>query len=296
MSSTKNTTTTTSSQPIIFYDILSSHPHHTFAPNPWKTRYALNHKKIPYKTNPIDLPDIASERQKLGVPANRTLPDGSPYHTLPLIHDPSTNSFVGDSFEIALHLDRHHSQSSPGNGSPKLFRPGTVGLTAAFNSRVDALFTKYVALSSDNMPFPPSSMSKIQSIFASRFGLKDMSALKPSAEAREAMFVEFEHALAELAKAWRHVGGTTDGVWRAGGTAEGQAQRDGRTGGPGPWLDGGEDGEDAGPVYADFIVGGWLAMMAICMDERDWERVRGWQGGLWGRIHDALEPCRKRME
>lgn len=289
MSATDNTT-----QPIVFYDIASSQPHHTFAPNPWKTRYALNHKKFPYKTKPIDLPDIASERQKLNVPANRTLPDGSPYHTLPLIHDPATNAFVGDSFEIALHLDRRPQtpeEAATSSRSPPLFRPGTVGLTAAFNSRVDELFTKYVALSSAKMPFPEESKARIQSIFAARFGLKDMAALALSPEARENMFVEFEHALGELAKAYRHVGGTTDGVWRAGGTAEGQAQRDGRAQGVGgPWLDG-DEGE--GPVYADFVVGGWLAMMARCMEERDWERVRGWQGGLWGRIHDALEPLRR---
>ena len=282
MSATEQNTNTTTTQPIIFYDIASSTPHHTFAPNPWKTRYALNHKNLSYKTKPIDLPDIASEREKLGVPANRTLPDGSPYHTLPLIHDPETKSFVGDSFEIALHLDRRPQQPP---GTPQLFRPGTIGLTAAFNSRVDALFTKFVALS-PKMPFPEASTSKIQAIFAARFGLEDISALQPSPEAREAMFVEFEQALAELAKAWRHVGGTTDAVWRAGGTAEGQAQRDGRAD-VGPWLDGDE------PVYADFIVGGWLGMMATCMEEKDWERVRGWQGGLWGRIHDALEPLRR---
>jgi len=287
MSATDNTT-----ELIVFYDIASSQPHHTFAPNPWKTRYALNHKKVHYKTKPIDLPDIASERQKLNVPANRTLPDGSPYHTLPLIHDPSTNAFVGDSFEIALHLDRRPQQQPPSSSkSPILFRPGSIGLTAAFNSRVDELFTKYVILCSASMPFPEASKAKIQNIFAARFGLSDMKALEPTPEAREATFVEFEHALGELAKAYRHVGGTTDGVWRAGGTAEGQAQRDGRLEGvAGPWLDG-DEGE--GPVYADFVIGGWLAMMARCMEERDWERVKGWQGGLWGRIHDALEPLRR---
>jgi glutathione S-transferase len=294
MTTTTTTTASATPQPIIFYDIASELPHHTFAPNPWKTRYALNYKNIPYKTKPIDLPDIASEREKLGVPANRTLPDGSPYHTLPLIHDPETNSFIGDSFEIALHLDRRSPQSSSSSSStqetPKpLFRPHTTGLTASFNSRVDALFTKFVSLSSI-MPFPEASKPRIYAIFASRFGLKDMSALQPTPEAREALFVEFEQALGELAKAWRHVGGTTDGVWRAGGTAEGQAQRDGRAGdaAAGPWLDDGEE-----PVYADFIVGGWLAMMATCMETKDWERVRGWQGGLWGRIHDALEPLRR---
>ena len=45
---------------IIFYDIASSAPVRTFAPNPWKTRYALNHKKLPYETKPIDMPDIHS--------------------------------------------------------------------------------------------------------------------------------------------------------------------------------------------------------------------------------------------
>jgi glutathione S-transferase len=55
----------------------------------------------------------------------------------------------------------------------------------------------------------------------------------------------------------------------------------------GPWLDGEE------PVYADLVVGAWLAMAAECMPVHDWERVRGWHGGLWGRVHDALEPLRK---
>jgi hypothetical protein len=36
-----------------------------------------------------------------------------------------------------------------------------------------------------------------------------------------------------------------------------------------------------------------LAMAAECMPVHDWERVRGWHGGLWGRVHDALEPLRK---
>ena len=125
MSATEQNTNTTTTQPIIFYDIASSTPHHTFAPNPWKTRYALNHKNLPYKTKPIDMPDIHSVRSQLGVPANRTLPNGSPYHTLPLIHDQSTATYIGDTFEIALHLDKTYPDSPP------LFRPGTIGLTAA---------------------------------------------------------------------------------------------------------------------------------------------------------------------
>ena len=270
---------TTNDNKIIFYDIASNPPTRTFAPNPWKTRYALNHKKLPYRTEPIDMPDIHSLRTKLAVPANRTLPNGDPYHTLPLIHDPSTDKFVGDSFEIALYLDATYPQAPP------LFRPGTIGLTAALNNRVDALFTAHVALS-DNMPFPEASKDRINAIFASRFGLSDLSALALTTEAREKMLVDFEHALAEFAKAYRHSGGTTDGVWSAAGTAEAQAQKAGREE-VGPWLDG------ESPVYADFVVGAWLAMTAECMSREEWERVRGWQGGLWGRVHDALEPLRE---
>jgi glutathione S-transferase len=267
------------SDKITFYDIASGPPVRTFAPNPWKTRYALNLKKNAYKTEPVDMPDIASVRQKLGVPANRTLPDGSPYHTLPLIHNPSTGGFIGDTFEIALHLDRTYP------AGPQLFRPGTVGLTAALNARVDEMFTKYVALS-DNMPFPKESEEKIYGMFSSRFGLSSLDEMAMSAEAREALFVGFENALGEFAKAYRHVGGTTDTVWRATGTATAQAQKQGREE-VGPYLDGDE------PVYADLIVGAWLAMAATCMSEEDWKRVRSWDGGLWGRIHDALEPLRE---
>jgi len=225
------------------------------------------------------MPDIASVREKLGVPANRTLPDGSPYHTLPLIHDQSTGDFIGDTFEIALHLDKTYPTA------PQLFRPGTVGLTAAFNNRVDELFTKHVALSSV-MPFPETSQERINSMFAARFGLTNLDEMALSAEAREALFVSFENALGEFAKAYRHTGGTTDTVWRATGTATAQAQKQGREE-VGPYLDGEE------PAYADFIVGAWLNMAAVCMSAEDWERVRSWHGGLWGRIHDALGPLRE---
>ena len=49
----------------------------------------------------------------------------------------------------------------------------------------------------------------------------------------------------------------------------------------GPFLEG------RTPMYADLIVGGWLQMMRNCLPE--WEDLRGWHGGLWGRLFDALE-------
>ncbi|THU85665.1 hypothetical protein K435DRAFT_763988 [Dendrothele bispora CBS 962.96] len=84
------------SNPIIFYDIASGPPVISFAPNPSKTRYALNFKEVHYRTEWVELPDVASVRKKLGSDAVRKHFDGSPFYTLPVIKDPSTGAVVGD--------------------------------------------------------------------------------------------------------------------------------------------------------------------------------------------------------
>ena len=260
-------------KPVIFYDIASREPRTTFAANPWKTRLALNFKGVPYQTQWVEMPDITAVREKLGVPANRTLPDGTPYHTLPVIQDTTTGKLIGDSFEIALYLDNAYPDG------PKLFRPFTTGLTAAFNARVDGVFTKFAGLCT-RMPFDPAVMGAVQSMFAKRLPAIKATAL---AQQDETSLASLEAALGELAKAYRHTGGTTDYFWRAGGTAESQAQRpppDREA--AGPFLDGDE------PVYADLVLAAWLKMFEISMPAEDWQRVRGWHGGLWGRIVDAL--------
>lgn len=225
------------------------------------------------------MPEIASVRQNLGVPANRTLPDGTPYHTLPAIQDLSTGKIVGDSFEIALYLDRTYSKSAT------LIQLGTIGLTAALNAQVDGLFTKYVRLA-DRMPFDEHTAEKIKDIFVKRAGVTAYEDLQLSGQDREKLFVQFERALGEFVKAYYHVGGTTDYFWSETGTAPAQAQTRNREQ-IGPYLDGDT------PVYADLIVGAWLAMMEVCMKPEDWQRVRRWHDGLWARLHDALAPLRQ---
>lgn len=265
----------TSSKPITLFDIASGPPLRTFAPNPWKARYALNFKRVPYQTKWIHMPDIASVRQGLGMPANRTLPDGTPYHTLPVIQDSSTGELVGDTFEIALYLDKTYPTS------PRLIPAGTEGLTAAFNAQVDGIFTTYVILA-DRMPFDASVADKVKDIFAERFGATaaEFEQMKPGAEEREKLFIRFERALGELSKAYLHVGGTTDYMWAASGTQKSARELQAT------YLDGDE------PAYADFIVGAWLAMLEASMESRDWQRVCSWQDGRWARLHKALAPFR----
>lgn len=263
--------------PIIFYDIASREPRTTFAANPWKIRLALNLKGVPYQTQWVEMPDITAVREKLGVPANRTLPDGTPYHTLPVIQDPTTGKLIGDSFEIALYLDNTYPDG------PRLFRPNTIGLTAAFNGRVDGIFTRFAGLCTQ-MPFDPAVMAAVGAIFAKRMpAIQAMANQQPQDQQGQASLASMEAALGELSKAYRHTGGTTDYFWRAGGTAKSQAQRPppGKET-AGPFLDGDQ------PAYADLIVAAWLKMFEISMPAADWQCVRGWHGGLWGRIVDAL--------
>ncbi|KAL8749245.1 MAG: hypothetical protein Q9184_006881, partial [Pyrenodesmia sp. 2 TL-2023] len=108
--------------------------------------YALNFTKTPYRTTWVPLPDVAATRKKLGVPASRKHPDGTDFLTLPILYDPSTipptqqeGTFVGDSFDIAIHLHNKHFSSD--GGRPSLFPPNTLALHRTFNAHVDALFS-----------------------------------------------------------------------------------------------------------------------------------------------------------
>lgn len=120
-------------------------------------------------------------------------------------------------------------------------------------------------------------------IFVERAGSMATN-LQLTGEQREQKMISFEQDLGELAKAYRHTGGTTDYLWRAGGTDKAQSQHApaGRNE-AGPWL------EDEGPTYADFIVGAWLKMFETSMTPETWARVRAFQGGLWGRVVDSLQ-------
>lgn len=165
---------------------------------------------------------------------------------------------MGDSFDIALHLS--NKQSSIDGGRPPLFPPNSISLHRTFNAHVDALFSfKGVPLAGYYMPMDPATAETTRADMARRFGLSSWEDLKipEGSEERRTKLAAFEAALgSELA------------VWFV--------RRD-----EGPFLEG------RTLMYADLIVGGWLQMMRNCLPE--WEELREWHGGLWGRLHDALD-------
>jgi len=42
-------------------------------------------------------------------------------------------------------------------------------------------------------------------------------------------------------------------------------------------------------TYADMIVGGWLKFYSTTLPEAEWSEMRGWHGGVFGKLYDALE-------
>ncbi|KAL4928948.1 uncharacterized protein BDV17DRAFT_86972 [Aspergillus undulatus] len=274
----------TSSTPALnFYDIEMRPPIEETAcsPNPTKTRLALNFKNIPYKTTWVALPSVPDLRQSLGIPAGRKFADGTDFHTLPIIHDPSTKTYVGDSLDIAIYLD----QTYPSEGVA-LFpaQPPQLNYTfqdvfgiliplsdmseeakqekyvayAEFNRHVDAAFTTHTLLAVQRMPFHPATEKLSKAEFCRRAGKTSWDEFMISDEVRAQLKSSFKGTLGELAKVFTR---NTSGPFVLGGRA----------------------------CYADLIVGGWLRMFNVCLPEDEWEELKSWHGGVFGQLWDALQ-------
>lgn len=95
-------------------------------------RLVLNYKRIPYRTEWVSYPDIASTFEKRGIPPSEALENGKPYYTCPAIIDLNGKPEpwkVSDSMTIAEYLEDTYSDPECG---PKLFPEGTKEAQLAF--------------------------------------------------------------------------------------------------------------------------------------------------------------------
>ncbi|KAG8673006.1 hypothetical protein FPOAC2_06429 [Fusarium poae] len=263
------------SNKITFYDIAPRPPveKNAYAPNPWKARFALNFKGVSYSTTWVALPDIAKTRTSLNVPAGRKFADGKDFHTLPVIQDPTTGALLGDSFDIALYLNKTYS------GGGDLFPPQKLDFDfehpyiliplsecnntefsdyAKFNMNIDAAFTAHLQLGVQGMPFDPATEEETKAEFVRRAGVSGWDDFVLSAEARAKILESLEKMLGDLAVLF---------------------SRDTN----GPFLLGQQ------VSYADIIVGAWLRMMHVTFPEDEWEQVATCHQGVFGKLHDALK-------
>uniref|UniRef100_A0A8H7XQM0 GST N-terminal domain-containing protein n=1 Tax=Psilocybe cubensis TaxID=181762 RepID=A0A8H7XQM0_PSICU len=133
---------------IILYDIPSTLPDKAWSPMVWKirwvlsllssnvsqsatlpsssNRFSLNLKELPYKTEWVEYPDIETHCRSLGIPPTSQKPDGSPFYTLPAIHDPSTGVYISDSVKIAAYLEERYPSGR------RIFPTGHAGIQIIF--------------------------------------------------------------------------------------------------------------------------------------------------------------------
>lgn len=258
---------------LVLYDI---HTRTACAPNPWKSRMALNFKGIPYSTTWIPLPDIPKVRRALHIPPCHQNADGTGYYTLPILIDPNTDSKIGDTFEIAVYLQKTYRASGVGDlfppqkldfvfdrwsallGSFSKSKDVEYGNYSDFNAQVEAAFTAYFALTMENLPLHPDTAEVTKAEYVTRAGLTTWDDFKMKREQREKMSKSLHGMLGELGKLF---------------------SRDMS----GPFLLGNQ------ASYADFIVGGWLRLLSVSLPEKEWEEIRACHGGIYGRLHDGLE-------
>ena len=88
----------------------------------------MNVKGLAFKTEWIEYPDIEAFYKERGISCVNTKPDGSPFCTLPVIHDGSTNKYIADSYRIVAYLDDQYPATLT------LLPAGTHALQAAFDS------------------------------------------------------------------------------------------------------------------------------------------------------------------
>ncbi|KDQ50476.1 hypothetical protein JAAARDRAFT_141893 [Jaapia argillacea MUCL 33604] len=113
---------------ITLYDIPSRLGETAWSPNTLKAKFSLHYKGLPFKTVWVEYPDVATVCKEIGAEPTQTEP--SPFYTLPVIHDPSTNKTISDSFAIAEYLDETYPDT------PSLFPKGSLALQAAFQKVV----------------------------------------------------------------------------------------------------------------------------------------------------------------
>lgn len=263
----------------VLYDVAFRPPYeaHACAPNPWKARYALNFKKVPYSTHWVQMHEIGKARRGLGVPPGRRFADGTDFYTLPMLAGPGLALPLGDSFDIAAHLQQEFPAAGAGDLFPDQELPFECPIKmevlvplsarpddaphaayAVFNTEVDAAFSLHAQLMGQGMKWDPKYEDDIKAEFVRRVG----------AESWEAMGVYGEKRRETIASLHKTVGALADMF---------------RKDASGPFVLGER------PSYADIIVGGWLRMMSMTLPEEEWEEVRGWYDGVFGRLHDALQ-------
>ncbi|KAJ7238512.1 hypothetical protein B0H12DRAFT_1253809 [Mycena haematopus] len=237
---------------ITLYDIASTHPGQAWSPSTAKARYALNVKGIPHKTVFIEYLEIEPLCKKLGAkPTSQT----SPQYTLPVIYDPSTDTAVSDSIEIARYLDATYPDT------PRLIPEGTVAFHYAFTDAFEATLPPFLVYALPaSLPFlNAASQDYFRQTREQLFSGRRLEDVTPTGDEHVVMWKKVEDAFGQI-----------DGWIR-------------RNGADSKYFMGNV------LCYADITIAGYLRWGRMVLGKDKWEDILTWHGGRWANLMRELE-------
>jgi len=237
---------------ITLYDIASTHPGQAWSPNTAKARYALNFKGIPHKTVFLEYPEIELLCKKLGAKPTSQTPL---QYTLPVIHDPLTDTIVSDSIEIARYLDATYPNT------PRLIPDGTVALHYAFTEAFEATLPPYFVYTLPaSLPFlNPASQDYFRQTREQLFGGRRLEDVVPTGEEDVVMWKKLEDAFGQI-DGWIQKNGA-DSKYFMGDTI----------------------------CYADISVAGFLRWGKMVLGKDKWEKILTWHDQRWAGLMKEME-------
>lgn len=175
----------------------------------------------------------------------------TPVSTLPVIMDPNTNRFITDSFAIAQYLDEQYPDT------PKVLPHGTAALNYVFQTAFSDATRGTIKLGmfKGAQMLNPESKEYYIRTRAEQFGAPWEQFAPP--EKRKEQWNELR-AACDTADGWY--------VKSSGQFILGDA-----------------------PCYADFMVAGRFKWIQNCSEEQEWEGVKSWNGGRWGKLVEATD-------
>ncbi|KAF5349900.1 hypothetical protein D9757_012743 [Collybiopsis confluens] len=252
---------------IIFYDIplAEPEPNICWSPNTWKTRFCLNYKGLPYRTEWVEYPDIEGLCKKIGAAPTGVESDGvTPAYTLPVIYDPTTKRAISESFNIALYLDATYP------GTPRLIPSGTSGLQSAFISLAMLRIIPHLVMIVTGVEIFQKLSGRSQEFFRrtreASYGMK-MEEFTPKGEARVEAWKKFQKGLQLLTKHYDAAKEENGGEYLCG----------------------------SNPTFADFGLAGLLhwCKAGFGADSEQWKEILELQGGRWATFVTSLDRYTK---
>ncbi|OAX41399.1 hypothetical protein K503DRAFT_863865 [Rhizopogon vinicolor AM-OR11-026] len=245
-------------KPIIFYDIASVVQGQPWSPNTMKTRYCLSFKGLPFETVWLEFPKIKHlyEQNSLAPTTSWVIkgsPTPVPVYTLPAIMDPNTNRIISDSLAIAQYLDEQYPDG------PKVL-PSDSDEAAL----IDAFQSAFLSAAKGNIKLGtfkgaeklnPESKEYYIRTRVERFGVPwEQLALPEKVDE----FWDGLRAACDMADEWY---AKSSGQFILGDT----------------------------PCFADFVVAGRFKWIQYCFEKQEWEEIKSWNGGRWGKLVEATD-------